>query len=86
MMNDPERSLYKLYVKQDKDIKMLEEMNFKVDEIAAPENPVILDRQWIRKEVTSDEAIAAEQAKNRVSFMHWNILADKLTGNLDKVP
>ena len=65
---------------------MLEEMNFKVDEVAAPTNPQLLERQWIRKEVDSNKAVAAEQAQNRVSFMHWNILADKLTGNLDKVP
>ena len=81
MMNDPDRSLYKLYVKQDMEIDILEQMNFKQDEITAPENPVLLEREWVRKEATS-----AEQTKNRVSFMHWNILADKLTGNLDKVP
>lgn len=86
MMNDPERSLYKLYVKKDTDIKILEDLNFKKDEVAAPTNPVLLDRQWIRRQPDADASVAAEQAKNRVTFMHWNLLADKLTGNLDKVP
>ena len=40
-------------------IKVGSIMNFKIDEVAAPTNPELLERQWIRKEVDSNNAVAA---------------------------
>ena len=87
MMNDPAQTLYKLYVKKEPEIKQIEELNFKrgIDEQPAPENPVLIERPWVRKKDASGKEIVPDKA-NTVKIMHWNILADKLSGNLDAVP
>ena len=46
----------------------------------APENPQIIKRNWVRKSEKQPKP------ENVVKFLHWNILADKLTQNFDKVP
>lgn len=51
----------------------------------APENPEIIQRNWVRKK-NPDGTDKRPNSKNVVKFLHWNILADKLTQNFDKVP
>lgn len=81
MMNDPDQTLYKLYVSKDLDVQKLDKLNFRFgidDTQPAPENPIVMNRPWKRlenyKQNNNDNEIV-----NTLKFMHWNILADKLT-------
>lgn len=81
MMNDPNQNLYKLYVEKKSDIDQIDQMNFRYGmdgSEAAPENPTIAKRNFTRKKNPDGTEIQVEE-KNVVRFMHWNILADKLT-------
>ena len=51
----------------------------------APKNPEIAQRTWTRKKNANGTEIEVEK-RNVARFMHWNILADKLTQNFDRVP
>ena len=88
MMNDPEKSLYKLYISKDLEIDQLERLNYGygVDgSPPAPENPEIIKRPWQRKK-NADGTDKIPDTKRTTKFLHWNILADKLTQNFDRVP
>lgn len=87
MMNDPDSTLYRLYVKRSPEIKLLEDLNLKVriDEQPAPENPQLMHRSWTHKKDAEGNETKRDKA-NTVKFMHWNVLADKLTQSFDRVP
>ena len=80
MMNDPDSTLYRLYVKRSPEIKELEDLNLKqrIDEQPAPENPKLIKRKWHYKKDENGQQRPRDPA-NTIKFMHWNILADKLT-------
>ncbi len=51
MMNDPDQTLYKLYVSKDLDVQKLDKLNFRFgidDSQPAPENPIVMKRPWKR--------------------------------------
>jgi hypothetical protein len=53
MMNDPDQTLYKLYVSKDLDVQKLDKLNFRFgidDSQPAPENPIVMKRTWKRLE------------------------------------
>ena len=81
MMNDPDQTLYKLYVSKDLDVQKLDKLNFRFgidDTQPAPENPVVLKRPWQKLDNYTQNSNVNEIV-NTLKFMHWNILADKLT-------
>lgn len=73
-----------MYIDKETEIEKIDQLNFRFGMDGgspAPENPVLMQRDWVYKDKTRVQNI-----NNTVKFMHWNILADKLSQNFDKVP
>lgn len=88
MMNDPDQTLYKLYISKELDLEKIDQLNYRFGmdgSQPAPENPEIIERNWVRKK-NPDGTVKRPKPEDTVKFLHWNILADKLTQNFDKVP
>ena len=89
MMNDPNQCLYRLYVTKDLDVQKLGELNFRFgieDNMLSKDDVAkVMKREWVRKK-NADGTEYKPQPRATAKFMHWNILADKLTQSFDKVP
>lgn len=52
MMNDPDQSLYKLYITRDLDVKKLGELNFRFgteNSLSKEDQAKVMKREWVSK-------------------------------------